>query len=111
MKKVLTTVMILFAVGASSLAPVLANTCLRSSDIQNTVSPDGKVLMFHMKDGAVWRNMLQGSCPGLEFGGSFAWTLNGIDNICENQQTLRVLHSGEICTLGKFAKVTPAKMH
>ena len=32
----------------------------------------------------------------------FEWVLHGTDDICENQQSLKVLRSGQTCILGKF---------
>jgi hypothetical protein len=79
-------------------------TCIRSSDIQNSQpANDEKSITFTMRNGDVWRNDLHGRCSGLRFNG-FAWVLHS-DEICDNQQTLRVLQSGSICMIGKFTKV------
>jgi len=90
------------AVAASSASAV--PLCVRSRDIVSTHSDDGKLLTFKMRDGRVLVNHLQGVCSDLRFEG-FAWTLRGIDDICENQQSLRVLRSGQSCVLGKFDMV------
>jgi hypothetical protein len=83
-------------------SPALAkNMCVRSSDIVSTHSDDGKVLVFRMRNGQTLINHLNGACPDLKFEG-FEWTLRGVEDICENQQSLRVLRSGQICLLGKF---------
>ena len=57
--------------------------------------------VFKMKDGRVLVNHLQGICSDLKFEG-FEWVLRGNEDICENQQSLRVLRSGQTCLLGKF---------
>jgi len=75
--------------------------CVQSRDIQSTNSKDGKLLTFRMKDGRVLVNHLQGVCSDLRFEG-FVWVLHGTDDICENQQSLQVIRSGQICILGKF---------
>jgi hypothetical protein len=95
-------------VGATvSLAPAwAANTCLQTRDIVSTNSKDGKTLVFKMRDGRTLVNHLKGICPDLKFDG-FSWVIRGgLDEVCENEQTLRVLRSGEICILGKFDQPT-----
>jgi hypothetical protein len=84
-------------------APASAHVCLDSRDIQSHYSPDPKTILFHMRNGTVWRNTLVAPCPGLRFNG-FSWVVGGTGDICENQQTIRVIRSGELCFLGKFEK-------
>lgn len=84
-------------------------SCIRSEDILSSHSNDGKNMIFRMRNGQVLVNHMHGNCPDLRFNG-FSWVLRGGDDqICENQQTLRVLQSGEICTLGKFGPPAPSK--
>jgi hypothetical protein len=88
----------------SATVPALAQShvCIDSRNIVSSKSTDGKTMVFKMKDGTTYVNHLQGICPDLKFEG-FAWTLRSGDTmVCENAQTLRVLRSMEICTLGKF---------
>ena len=80
--------------------------CLNNQDVLSTTSTDGKTMVFKMRNGTTYINHLRGPCPGLRFNG-FAWELRGINDICENQQTLRVLRSGEVCMLGKFDPPLP----
>lgn len=75
--------------------------CLNNQDVQSATSNDGETMVFRMRNGTTYINHMRGSCPGLRFNG-FVWELRGINDICENQQTLRVLKSGEVCMLGKF---------
>jgi len=98
MKKIIMTAIALMVAAAS---PASANMCVQSRDIQSTNSKDGKLLTFRMKDGRVLVNHLQGVCSDLRFEG-FVWVLHGTDDICENQQSLQVIRSGQICILGKF---------
>ena len=78
--------------------------CIRSSDIQSSQpADDEKSITFTMRNGDKWRNDLRGRCSGLRFNG-FAWVLH-TDDICDNQQTLRVLQSGSICMIGKFTQL------
>lgn len=90
------------ATGAVAAPPM----CLQLRDIQSAKSDDGKIMKFTMRDGKVLYNRLQGICPSLRFNG-FAWTVHGPSEVCEGQQSLRVLQTGEICVLGKF--VPPPK--
>ena len=80
--------------------------CLNNQDVQSASSNDGKTMVFKMRNGTTYINHLRGSCPGLRFNG-FSWELRGINDICENQQTLRVLRTGEVCMLGKFDPPLP----
>jgi hypothetical protein len=98
MKKIIVTAIALMVAAAS---PASAKMCVQSRDIQGTDSKDGKLLTFRMRDGRVLVNHLQGVCSDLRFEG-FEWVLHGTDDICENQQSLKVLRSGQICILGKF---------
>lgn len=101
MKTIIAT--IAAAITLAAISPAFAeNMCVRSRDIQGTDSKDGKLLTFRMKDGSVLVNHLQGICSDLRFEG-FVWVLRGGDeSICENQQSLKVLRSGQTCLLGKF---------
>jgi len=100
--KTILAAMALLAIAAS---PAAANMCVKSRDIQSTDSKDGKLLTFKMRDGRVLVNHLQGICSDLRFEG-FVWVLRGGDeDICENQQSLQVLRSGQTCLLGKFDMV------
>lgn len=100
--KTILAAMALLAIAAS---PASAGMCVKSRDIQSTDSKDGKLLTFKMRDGRVLVNHLQGICSDLRFEG-FVWVLRGGDeSICENQQALQVLRSGQTCILGKFDTV------
>ena len=100
MKSILAIMALLIAA-----SPATASVCVRSRDIQSTDTKDGKLLTFKMRDGSVLVNHLQGICSDLRFEG-FVWELRGGDeNICENQQSLKVLRSGQTYLLGKFDTV------
>ena len=96
------TILAALALLAVAASPAAANMCVKSREIQSTDSKDGKLLTFKMRDGRVLVNHLQGICSDLRFEG-FVWVLRGGDeDICENQQSLQVLRSGQTCLLGKF---------
>jgi hypothetical protein len=98
-------VAVLLAIQPASAA---VNVCLNIHDIATTKpNRDGTTITFKMRDGKLWRNNLKGPCPDLAFSG-FAWKTGGMDEVCENEQSLRVLQSGQICMLGKFTQVTSA---
>ena len=99
------TILAALALLAIAASPAAANMCVKSRDIQSTDSKDGKLITFKMRDGRVLVNHLQGICSDLRFEG-FVWVLRGGDeDICENQQSLQVLRSGQTCLLGKFDMV------
>lgn len=89
------------AAAQSTPAAPAKRICLNNQDVVSATSRDGKTMIFRMRNGQTYINHLRGSCPGLRFNG-FIWELRGIPQICENQQTLKVLQSGEVCMLGKF---------
>lgn len=102
---------VLAAVSIAMAGPAWAvNICISTGSIVDTQpQKDGKAILFKMQDGSEWRNDLQGACPDLRFDG-FVWVVRNPDGtVCENEQTLRVLQSGEICALGKFTQVKPAR--
>lgn len=113
MKKVLSGAAMLAALIVMAAAPAMAagGICLSTRNIDDTTpQKDGTAILFKMKDGSVWRNDLNGRCPDLKYNG-FTWTTsNPLEQVCENEQTLTVFRSGEICALGKFTQVTPPRM-
>ena len=99
------------AVLAVAAAPAQAgNRCISTRDIQSTTPQDsGAAILFHMRDGSVLRNDLQGRCPDLKYDG-FVWNVpNPDERVCEHEQALRTLRSGEVCVLGKFSQIAPSR--
>ncbi|HKX37000.1 MAG TPA: hypothetical protein VJM79_10110 [Rhizorhapis sp.] len=101
MKVIIATFTITLALTVAALSPAAAKMCVQSRDILSTNSKDGKLMTFEMRDGRVLVNHLQGVCPDLRYEG-FVWTVPSTGEICENQQSLKVLRSGQTCVLGKF---------
>jgi hypothetical protein len=92
-----------------ALQPAQANVCINAQNIvSSTPNKDGTAILFTMRDGKVWRNDLQGKCPDLKFSG-FSWTIPIGTEVCEREQSIRVIQSPQICMLGKFTDMTPAK--
>ncbi|HEX4027265.1 MAG TPA: hypothetical protein VHX18_06560 [Rhizomicrobium sp.] len=97
-----TVVIALAGLVCATVPALAAQVCIDSRNVVSSKSTDGKTMVFKMKDGTTLVNHLQGSCPDLKFNG-FAWDLRSGDTmVCENAQSLRVLQSMQICTLGKF---------
>lgn len=89
---------------AASLAPASAGICVHVRDIASTHTDDGRNLFFRMRDGRILVNRLQGICTDLRYEG-FVWSVPGTEDVCEYQQSLKVINSGQICVLGKFEAV------
>ncbi len=89
--------------GVAFAAPAhAAKMCINSREIVSSDSKDGRTLVLKMRDGRTLVNHLQGVCSDLKFNG-YVWVLRGGDTqVCENEQSLRVLQSGQVCVLGKF---------
>lgn len=92
-----------FAAGEASLPKV----CLNVRDIQRTEAPDDRTILFHMRDGKVWRNRLRQNCPSLKFS-PFTQELH-TDLICSNQQVIHVALTGDNCALGEFTPAEPKR--
>jgi hypothetical protein len=105
----LTTLFAVAALLAVSSAPAQAqaaatrpaNVCLNVRDIQRTETPDDRTVLFHMRDGKVWRNTLKTACPMLKVS-PFTQVLHGGDLVCSNQQFIHVTLTGDDCVLGEF---------
>ena len=107
--KHLFSIAILTGLAAVAAQPVQAANavCLTVRNIADSqVNKDGTFITFKMHDGTLWRNDLKGQCPDMWFFG-FSM-LEYTNSICDNEPGLTVIHSGEICQLGKFTNVTPA---
>lgn len=105
------TVFLLSAVAGAASAdqrPI----CLSTKAIASTSpAPDGRAIVFRMTDGSVWRNDLRGRCPDMRWDG-FTWTTsNPLARVCEDEQTLRLIKTGEVCGLGKFTQLSPPSGH
>jgi hypothetical protein len=92
----------------AAAATMPAKNCIHTRAIATNSSPDASTLLFTMKDGSVWRNTLQNPCPDLKFNG-FAWTLQGSDEVCDNELAIKVLRSGQFCQLGRFTQESPPR--
>lgn len=87
------------ALAQGSAAPA-RHVCLFARNIEHTEAKEDKVLLFHMRNGDVWRNDLKTPCFGLKTYG-YSERLFG-DQVCANAQTIHVLRTGSACQLGDF---------
>lgn len=105
-----------FALGLTSVAQAgdtpasKGSVCLRTLDISSTTTPNDKTILFHMRDGKIWRNDLRGTCSGISFNG-FAYDVTPPDQICGNMQIIRVLKTHAVCSLGPFTEVSKSGSH
>jgi hypothetical protein len=74
--------------------------CLWAYMVDHTTYVKPNTLLFHMRDGRVYKNVLSTRCDGLAFHGFIYETRS--DEICSNSQSIRVLESHEVCQLGRF---------
>lgn len=86
---------------AQAPAPPAGHVCLSLREIQRTETPDDHTILFHMRDGKIWRNTLKQNCPMLRIS-PWAQVLPNGEMVCGNQQFIHVLQTGNTCTLGEF---------
>jgi hypothetical protein len=86
-------------------APDGASVCLNVHDIERTEIPNDRSILFHMRDGKVWRNDLRTACPMLKVS-PYTEKLTS-DLICANQQFIHLTITGDECALGNFTQVAP----
>jgi hypothetical protein len=77
------------------------HVCIWTRQIDHTHTVNPQTVLFYMKDGHVWRNDLKAPCPGLTFNG-FTYVTHS-DQICGPEIGIRVIRSGETCSLGEFS--------
>jgi len=81
-------------------APSPGEVCLNVRDVQRTETRDDRTILFHMRDGKVWRNTLKTVCPMLKIS-PFTQVLQ-TDQICANHQIIHLALTGNSCVLGDF---------
>ena|SRR5258707_2090870 len=92
-------------IGAAALSPAGARPlCLTPRQIDHTTVVSPRTILFHMKDGKIWRSDLRTPCLGLKFYGFRYET--AIDEICSGSQAIQVLRTHEVCVLGPFQPQT-----
>src|SRR5215467_4285032 len=90
---------------ADSTAGAAGPACLQASLVDSTGVIDDRTILFHMRNGTVWKNTLRESCPNLQFQRGFSQIVRG-DEICANKQVISVLGTHNPCQLGDFTLVS-----
>jgi hypothetical protein len=81
--------------------------CINGTDIESTSVPDDNTIVYHLRNGQVWKNTLKATCPNLKFEHAFTEVIRA-SQICANAQMIRVHETGSICALGDFTLVSAA---
>ena len=92
---------------AQTPAPARRNVCISGTDIESTSVPDDNTILYHLRNGQVWKTTLKATCPQLKFEHAFTEVIRA-DQICANAQMIRVHETGSICALGDFTLVSAA---
>jgi hypothetical protein len=88
-------------------APDGASVCLNTRDIERTEAINDRAILFHMRNGKIWRNDLRQACPMLSVS-PFVEKLTS-DLICANQQFIHLTLTGNDCALGSFTEIPPQR--
>ncbi len=91
-------------------APTLTESppkrCVPLSRIYRSEIVDDSTILFHMRDGAVWRNRLPERCYGLRMQGGFGYA-TGLTQLCD-LDIIQVLGGAySVCGLGRFEPLEP----
>jgi hypothetical protein len=91
---------------AQAPPPNPGRVCLNIREVQRTETPDDRTIVFHMRDGKIWRNTLRQNCPMLRTS-PYTQVLHSGDLVCSNQQFIHIAQTGDTCALGEFTPVNP----
>ncbi len=82
--------------------------CVTTYTLRSTAVLDDQTILFQLRDGSVWKNTLDFSCPSLGFHEAFSYESRGTQ-LCD-LDTIKVFepygNSGASCGLGKFERQT-----
>ena len=90
-----------FAQAGAGTTTAGGHVCLWTYQVDHTHYVNPTTMLFYMKDGHVWQNNLKGPCPALNFHG-FSYVTRS-DQICGPEIGIRVIRTGEACSLGEFS--------
>ncbi len=101
---------IIFVAALTSAAPAspaaTTRDCVTTHALRSTAVLDDKTILFQLRDGSVWKNTLDFSCPALGFTEAFSYEING-SQLCD-LDTIKVFEpygpQGASCGLGKFER-------
>jgi hypothetical protein len=98
---------VLLTTAFGTAAPALADStpiCLKTNWIDKTTVVGPQEILFRMKDGKTYSSRLRTPCIGLRNFG-FAYVTSYME-LCGKSESIRVLETGQVCTLGNFTPVT-----
>jgi hypothetical protein len=75
--------------------------CLDVNRIDHTEVLNSHQILFYMYGKKIWVNTLTNNCSTLTRQDGFAWE-SSIPKYCDNLEIIRVLRTGQVCTLGAF---------
>ena len=87
--------------GSDLPAVTVGPACLEASLVDSTGVIDDRTILFHMRNGTVWKNTLRQSCANLKFRRGFSEVVRS-GEICANKQIISVLGTKNTCQLGHF---------
>lgn len=98
------------AAGPEATVSGSAQRCIPRSQIRQTIVRSERVIDFEMQSGAVFRNTLPSTCPGLAFERAITYETS-IDQLCTPQIIYVLTNIGGVpqrgagCSLGEFVPV------
>jgi hypothetical protein len=98
--------MLLAAASAQADSAKGNDVCLDIDHVDHTVVVDDQTILYYMRGGKIWKNTLQRQCSSLKFEQGFVEDIRG-GEVCSNRQTIRVIQTGALCSLGAFTPYTP----
>ena len=94
------------ALAAAETPAVTTRDCVTTHTLRSTAVLDDQTILFQLRDGSVWKNTLDFSCPSLGFHESFSYESHGLQ-LCD-LDSIKVFepfgNSGATCGLGKFER-------
>ncbi|RNJ63922.1 MAG: hypothetical protein EDM03_06125 [Porphyrobacter sp. IPPAS B-1204] len=102
------------AAGPAATVTGPGQNCINRSQVRSTIVRSNRVIDFEMNGGAVYRNTLRSSCPGLSFDRAITYETS-IDQLCTQQIVYSLQNIGGVpqrgagCALGEFVPVEYVK--
>lgn len=82
----------------------IEDSCINPTEITSQEILSDQEIRFELRNGEVWLNRLQRTCPGLKSQQGFEWEVRGT-LVCSNEQRITVRDDGTPCMLGEFARL------
>jgi hypothetical protein len=81
--------------------PQTKGVCIHADEIDHTQVLNDHQVLFYLRGNKIWLNTLQGSCSTLPIEEGFAM-MSDFSQFCANAQTIRVVNTRQVCSLGEF---------